>query len=76
MDIIIIFDIEMSNEYMQIKYMSNEQINVHSTYACPIDIIMSNQDLCQIYEWACSYLTYMCSRHGTMVDVNKGISVI
>ncbi len=50
MDILIIFDIEMSNEYMQIKYMSNEQINVHSTYACPIDIIMSNQDLCQIYE--------------------------
>jgi hypothetical protein len=46
MDIIIIFDIEMSNEYM-----SNEQINVHSTYACPkIDIIMSNQDLFQIDE--------------------------
>jgi hypothetical protein len=72
MDIIIIFDIEMSNEYM-----SNEQINVHSTYACPkIDIIMSNQDLFQIDEWACSYLTYMCSWHGTMVDVNKGTSVI
>jgi hypothetical protein len=36
---------------MEVEYILNEQINVHMwTYACQIDIGMSNLNLCQMNE--------------------------